>query len=67
MQHDGCSLGPGGSDSILYIFAHFSFFFLKKKKNILVVTWYLFLERVHAAERLLSSFALEEADVPPGS
>lgn len=49
----------------LLIFPFFFFFF--KKKNILVVTWYLFLERVHAAEPLLSSFALEEADVPPGS
>lgn len=50
----GCSVGPGESDSILYIFAQF-FVFLK---NALVVTRCLFLECVCAAEHLPSPFSL---------
>lgn len=51
---DGCCVGPGEIDSILYISAYFSSFFLKKE-NPLIVTLCLFLGRVcHVALRVVS-------------
>lgn len=48
----------------IYLLVFHQFF---KKKNALAVTWYLFLERVCAAERVPSPLVLEEAHVPAGS